>query len=89
MQDGHKVCLLETDPQGTVSNWRARRTPSEPMVETAIAGFEIERKLPFLEHSGVDADPDQHRRRGKLDDRGGDRRFQFVPDFGAAKPGRY
>ena len=53
MQDGHKVCLLETDPQGTVSNWRARRTPSEPMVETAIAGFEIEQKLPFLEHSGV------------------------------------
>src|SRR6202042_2609685 len=26
MQDGQKVCLLETDPQGTVSNWRKRRT---------------------------------------------------------------
>jgi chromosome partitioning protein len=53
MQDGHKVCLLETDPQGTVSNWRRRRTQSEPMVETVIAGFEIEQKLPLLEHSGV------------------------------------
>jgi chromosome partitioning protein len=52
MQDGHKVCLLETDPQGTVSNWR-RRTQSEPMVETVTAGFEIEQKLPLLEHSGV------------------------------------
>jgi chromosome partitioning protein len=53
MQDGHKVCLLETDPQGTVSNWRRRRTLSEPMVETVIAGFEIEQKLPLLEHSVV------------------------------------
>ncbi len=53
MQDGHKVCLLETDPQGTVSNWRRRRTQSEPMVETVIAGFEIEQKLPLLQHSGV------------------------------------
>ncbi len=53
MQDGHKVCLLETDPQGTISNWRRRRTQSEPMVETVIAGFEIEQKLPLLEHSVV------------------------------------
>lgn len=53
MQDGHKVCLLETDPQGTVSNWRRRRTQSEPMVENVIAGFEIEQKLPFLENSGA------------------------------------
>jgi chromosome partitioning protein len=53
MQDGHKVCLLETDPQGTVSNWRRRRAQSEPMVETVIAGFEIEQKLPLLEQSGV------------------------------------
>jgi chromosome partitioning protein len=53
MQDGHKVCLLETDPQGTVSNWRRRRTHSEPMVETVIAGFEIEQRLPLLRHSGV------------------------------------
>jgi chromosome partitioning protein len=23
--DGHKVCLLEADPLGTLSNWRRRR----------------------------------------------------------------
>jgi chromosome partitioning protein len=53
MQDGHKVCLLETDPQGTLSNWRRRRTQSEPIVETVVAGFEIEQRLPLLEHRGV------------------------------------
>jgi chromosome partitioning protein len=53
MQDGHKVCLLETDPQGTVSNWRRRRTQSEPMVETVSAGYLIEQRLPVLAHSGV------------------------------------
>jgi chromosome partitioning protein len=53
MQDGHKVCLLETDPQGTVSNWRKRRTQSEPVVETASAGFQIDHKLQLLNNSGV------------------------------------
>jgi chromosome partitioning protein len=53
MQDGHRVCLIETDPQGTVSNWRRRRARSEPAVETVIAGFEIEQRLPLLRHSGV------------------------------------
>jgi chromosome partitioning protein len=53
MQDGHKVCLLETDPQGTVSNWRKRRTQSEPMVEIVSAGYQIEQKLPMLGDSGV------------------------------------
>jgi Mrp family chromosome partitioning ATPase len=31
---GHKVCLLEADPLGTVSNWRRRRTSAEPTLET-------------------------------------------------------
>jgi chromosome partitioning protein len=53
MQDGHKVCLLDTDPQGTVSNWRRRRTQSEPLVETLTAGYEIGRSLSALERSGV------------------------------------
>ena len=53
MQDGHKVCLLETDPQGTVSNWRRRRTHSEPMVETVSAGYQIEQTLPSLDRRGV------------------------------------
>jgi len=34
MEAGHKVCLLEADPLGTVSNWRRRRTSTEPTVET-------------------------------------------------------
>ena len=53
MQDGHKVCLLETDPQGTVSKWRRRRTHSEPVVETISADYEIEQKLSLLRHNGV------------------------------------
>jgi chromosome partitioning protein len=53
MQDGQKVCLLDTDPQGTVSNWRRRRSQSEPLVETVSAGFEIEHILSSLERSGV------------------------------------
>jgi chromosome partitioning protein len=53
MQDGHKVCLLETDPQGTVSNWRKRRTQSEPMVEIASAGYQVGHKLALLGNSGV------------------------------------
>jgi chromosome partitioning protein len=53
MQDGHKVRLLETDPQGTVSNWRQRRTAVEPAVETASGSLEIEQKLAMFERSGV------------------------------------
>ncbi|MFZ3357859.1 MAG: ParA family protein [Xanthobacteraceae bacterium] len=51
--DGHKVRLLETDPQGTVSNWRRRRTQAEPIVETVDSGFEIERKLSELAYHGL------------------------------------
>src|SRR5882757_5061088 len=53
MQDGHKVRLLETDPQGTVSSWRARRTAAEPAVETAGGALEIEQKLAAFERCGV------------------------------------
>jgi chromosome partitioning protein len=53
MQDGHRVCLLETDPQGTVSNWRRRRAQSEPIVEVVSADTEIEQRLPLLERDGV------------------------------------
>jgi chromosome partitioning protein len=53
MQDGHTVCLLETDPQGTVSKWRRRRTLSEPLVETIGDAHEIEHKLPSLDRRGV------------------------------------
>jgi chromosome partitioning protein len=53
MQDGHKVCILEADPQGTVANWRRRRTHSEPMVETFSAGDDIGQSLSSLERGGV------------------------------------
>src|SRR5580658_3568838 len=53
LADGHKVCLLETDPQGTVSHWRRRRMQAEPAVETVNDGSEIERRLPFLANCGV------------------------------------
>ena len=52
MNDGHKVCLLETDPQGTLSNWRQRRTQTEPAVE-AVTPAELEDKIPFLDRCGV------------------------------------
>jgi len=53
MQDGHKVCLLEADPQGTVSNWRRRRAQAEPAVETVADGAEFAHRLPFLARCGV------------------------------------
>jgi chromosome partitioning protein len=53
MADGHKVCLLEADPLGTVSNWRRRRQQAEPTVETVHDGFEIVRRVPFLARCGI------------------------------------
>jgi chromosome partitioning protein len=51
--DGHKVCLLEADPLGTLSNWRRRRVEPEPTVETVHDGYELARRVPFLAHCGV------------------------------------
>jgi chromosome partitioning protein len=53
MQDGHKVCLLEADPQGTLSNWRSRRAQAEPAVEQLQDGIEFAHRVPFLERCGV------------------------------------
>lgn len=51
--NGHKVCLLEADPLGTISNWRRRRTEPEPTVETVHNGYELTRRMPFLGQCGV------------------------------------
>ena len=51
--EGHKVCLLEADPLGTISNWRNRRTQPEPTVETVHDGYELTRRVPFLGQCGV------------------------------------
>ena len=52
MQDGHKVCVLEADPQGTISNWRRRREQPEPAVEPVSADA-LDYKIPFLDRCGV------------------------------------
>jgi len=53
MQAGHTVRLIETDSQGTLSNWQARRSAAEPIVEPVYNGREIEQRLLSLERSGV------------------------------------
>lgn len=51
--EGHKVCLIEADPLGTISNWRQRRNDPEPTVEIIRDGYELGRRLPFLARCGV------------------------------------
>jgi hypothetical protein len=43
---------LETDHQGTISNWAARRTNPEPVVERIANRFQLERALRALEQRG-------------------------------------
>jgi len=44
--------MLETDRQGTISNWAARRANPEPLVERATDRFQFERALRALEQRG-------------------------------------
>jgi chromosome partitioning protein len=53
IQAGHTVRLIETDSQGTLSNWQSRRIYAEPMVEPVYSAGEIEPRLQSLEQSGV------------------------------------
>jgi len=50
---GHNVRLIETDPQGTLSNWQSRRGLAEPMVETIYNVGRIETRLEALARGGV------------------------------------
>jgi chromosome partitioning protein len=50
---GHTVRLIETDPQGTLSNWQSRRGTAEPMVETIYNVGRIESRLEQLERGGI------------------------------------
>ena len=50
---GHNVRLIETDPQGTVSNWRRRRPYAAPIVEPIYAAREVEQRLQSLGREGV------------------------------------
>jgi chromosome partitioning protein len=53
IQAGHNVRLIETDPQGTLSNWQGRRAYAEPMVEPVYSAGDIEQRLQSLDRSGV------------------------------------
>jgi chromosome partitioning protein len=50
---GHIVRLIETDPQGTLSNWQSRRGTAEPMVEAIYNVGRIEARLEQLARGGV------------------------------------
>ena len=53
IQAGHTVRLIETDAQGTLSNWQSRRPYAEPMVEPIYAAGDFEQRLQWLDRSGV------------------------------------
>jgi chromosome partitioning protein len=50
---GHNVRLIETDSQGTLSNWKRRRPYAAPVVEPVYAAREVEQRLQSLERDGV------------------------------------
>lgn len=53
MQAGHTVRLIETDSQGTLSNWQSRRPYAEPIVEPVYVAGDVEQRLQTLERDGV------------------------------------
>src|SRR6202165_3821020 len=53
IQAGHSVRLIETDSQGTLSNWQSRRSSAEPLVEPVYSAGEIEQRLQSLDRGGV------------------------------------
>lgn len=50
-QAGYSVRLIETDPQGTLSNWQRRRSDAEPVVESIYQPSDIEPRLNMLAES--------------------------------------
>lgn len=50
---GHTVRLIETDQQGTLSNWQSRRSYSEPRVDPVYAAGDIAQRLQTLADEGV------------------------------------
>ena len=50
---GHTVRLIETDQQGTLSNWQARRNYAEPRVDPVYAAGDIAARLERLVEEGV------------------------------------
>jgi chromosome partitioning protein len=52
IEDGQRVGMIETDPQGTVSKWGRRRANPEPRIACVSTAIEIERTLLFLRRNG-------------------------------------
>ena len=52
-QAGFTVRLIETDPQGTLSNWQRRRTTDDLVVEPIYHAADIEPRLRMLADSGL------------------------------------
>jgi chromosome partitioning protein len=52
MEDGERVFLLETDPQGTVSYWGARRSNPAPTIERVTDRFRLEHALRDIKQRG-------------------------------------
>jgi len=50
---GHTVRLIETDQQGSLSNWQRRRGAARPLVETVYNARDIESRLQSLALAGV------------------------------------
>ena len=53
MQAGHVVRMIDADRQGTVANWRRRRSAAEPIVEAITNAGDLERRLHVFDRSGV------------------------------------
>jgi chromosome partitioning protein len=53
-QAGHLVRLIETDPQGTLSNWQRRRPTQDDLVEAIYDPIEIETRLRKMRWQGMD-----------------------------------
>jgi chromosome partitioning protein len=53
IQAGHTVRLIETDSQGTLSNWQSRRPYAEPIVEPVYVAADVEQRLQTLAKDGV------------------------------------
>ncbi len=53
IQAGHTVRLIETNSQGTLSNWQTRRPYAEPIVEPVYTADDVEQRLQTLDRDGV------------------------------------
>ena len=80
IQAGHTVRLIETDSQGTLSNWQSRRPYAEPLVEPVYSAGDIESELQSLRRQRRDPDHHRHRRRRQRRDHGGHSLRRSVPD---------